>query len=160
MAQTQKTHVREAIVAAAASLFAEVGFEAATMAAVAERAGSSIGNVYKYFANKDVLFAAVLPESFATDLRRRTRARIKALGDVRDIRLLPPEARYHVLAGELLDHCIANRERVVILLGRAEGTPFASFADDFVERLVEWAFEYARDAWPDLRPSPAMRFAI
>ena len=113
MAQTQKMHVRAAIIAAATALFAEVGFEATTMGAVAERAGSSIGNVYKHFANKDELFAAVLPETFAADLRRMTRARIKAVGDVRDIRLLPPESRYHVLAGELLDHCLANRERVM-----------------------------------------------
>src|SRR5262245_7245785 len=130
MAQTQKAHVRDAILAAAASSFAEGGFEATTMAAVADRAGSSIGNVYKYFANKDELFVAVLPEEFAAELKRMTRARIKAVGDVRDIRTLPPESRYHVLADELLDHCLANKERVIILLRRAEGTPFASFADD------------------------------
>ncbi len=80
--------------------------------------------------------------------------------DAKGVRRLAPESRCHVLAGELLDHCLANRERVVILLGRAEGTPFASFVADFVEHLAEWAFEYARDAWPELRPSPAMRFAI
>jgi AcrR family transcriptional regulator len=138
MPQIQKGHVRTAIIAAATTLFAEVGFEAATMGAVAERAGSSVGNVYKYFANKEELFAAALPTEFAVELRRMTRARIKAVGNVADIRLLPPGSRYHVLADELLDFCLANRERVVILLHRAEGTPFATFADDFVERLVDW----------------------
>src|SRR4051794_3902450 len=133
MAQTQKTHVRAAIVAAAASLFAEVGFEATTMASVAERAGSSIGNVYKYFPSKGELFAAVMPDEFAHELRRMTRARVKAASDTRDLRTLPPGSRYRVLAAELLDHCLANRERVIILLARAEGTPFASFASDFVE---------------------------
>src|SRR5262245_30675417 len=107
MAQVQKPHVRASIVAAAAALFSEVGFETTTMAAVAQRAGSSIGNVYKYFANKEDLFAAVLPDSFAVELRRLTRARIKAVGNVRDIRALPPESRYHILADELLDHCLA-----------------------------------------------------
>jgi AcrR family transcriptional regulator len=160
MAQTQKEHVRAAIVEAATALFAEVGFAATTIALVAERAGSSVGNVYKYFANKDELFAAVLPESFATELRRMTRARIAAVGDVRDLRELPAGSRYHVLAGELLDHCIAHKERVVILLARAEGTPYASFADDFVERLGDWALDYARGAWPEVRHTPALRFAI
>ena len=130
------------------------------MAAVAERAGSSIGNVYRYFRRKEELFAAVLPPEFARDLRRRTRARVEALGAAQDVRLLAPDARYHVLASELLDHCIANRERVVILLGRAEGTPFASFADDFAKRLVDWALAYARHAWPAVRPSAGMRFAL
>ena len=34
---------------AAAELFAEVGYEAATMTTVAERSGSSIGALYNYF---------------------------------------------------------------------------------------------------------------
>jgi len=37
---------------AAAELFAEVGYEAATMTAVAERSGSSIGALYNYFPDK------------------------------------------------------------------------------------------------------------
>src|SRR6201993_2794660 len=37
---------------AAAELFAEVGYEAATMTAVAERGGSSIGALYNYFPDK------------------------------------------------------------------------------------------------------------
>lgn len=160
MAQRPKEHVRAGIVAGAAALFAEVGYEATTMAAVAERAGSSVGNVYKYFAGKDELFQAVLPPAFARDVKRMTEARIKALGTVRDVRLLAPDARYHVLAGEMLDYCLAHRERVVILLGRAQGTPFASFADDFASKLVEWAIEYARHAWPTLRPSISVRFAL
>lgn len=160
MAQRPKEHVRSAIVSAAASLFAEVGYEATTMAAVAERAGSSIGNVYRYFANKEELFAAVLPEEFAVELRRMTRRRIQAFGKARDVRSLPPSSEYHVLAGELLEHCIANRERVVILLGRARGTPFESFADDFAKRLVAWALDYARAAWPEVAHTPALRFAL
>ena len=37
---------------AAAQLFVEVGYEAATMTAVAERSGSSIGALYNYFPDK------------------------------------------------------------------------------------------------------------
>jgi len=37
---------------AAAELFVEVGYEAATMTAVAERSGSSIGALYNYFPDK------------------------------------------------------------------------------------------------------------
>lgn len=160
MAQRPKEHVRERIVRAAASLFADAGFEATTMASVAARAKTSVGNVYKYFDGKDALFAAVLPATFASEIRAMTRARVEALGDVRDLRTLAPSSRYHVLAGELLDRCLANRERVVILLGRAHGTPFEAFAADFAERLVAWALAYARRAWPEARASRGMRFAL
>jgi AcrR family transcriptional regulator len=160
MAQRPKEHVREGIVRAAAGLFAEIGFPQATMAAVAARAGTSVGNVYKYFDGKDALLEAVLPSAFVDELHDLTRQRVEALGDVRDLRTLPPSSRYHVLAGELLDTALANRERVVILLGRAEGTPFASFASDFTDRLVTWALAYARKAYPSVRPSRGMRFAL
>lgn len=152
--------MRAGIVAAAAKLFARAGFEKTTIADVAAEAGTSVGNVYKYFANKDDLFATVVPESFVADLRRMTRARIDAVGDVRDVRKIPRGARYHVLAGELLDHCIANRERIVILLGRSEGTPLAGFVPDFADRLTAWLFDYAKRAWPEIKPSRTLRFTV
>ncbi len=160
MAQRLKPRVREEIVAGAGALFAETGYEATTMAAVASRAGTSIGNVYKYFASKEQLFDAVVPSDFVRALKRMTRRRIEALGAARDVRELAPDAHYHVLAGDLLDYSLLHKERVVILLGRPEGTPFASFAADFANRLVAWALAYARQAWPRVQPSQGMRFAL
>ena len=47
------------IVAVAAETFAEQGFDAAKMEAIAAEAGTSIGSVYQFFANKRALFGAV-----------------------------------------------------------------------------------------------------
>lgn len=44
---------------AAAAVIAEVGYEATTMTAVAERAGASIGAVYQYFPNKEAVVRAL-----------------------------------------------------------------------------------------------------
>lgn len=160
MPQVPKPEVRDGFVAAAAVAFAELGYEATTMAAVAERAGSSIGNLYKYFAGKDELFDAVVPASLAREVRRRTQARIAALGTARDVRELPGESPYHVLAGDLLDYCLANRHGVAILLSRAAGTPFAGFAAQFVRELVGWALDYARLAYPALVATAELRFVL
>ncbi len=43
----------------AAHVFAEVGYEAATTEAIAERAGVSIGSLYQFFPNKKALFEAI-----------------------------------------------------------------------------------------------------
>jgi AcrR family transcriptional regulator len=43
----------------AANLFNEVGYEAATMTAIAERAGSSIGGLYRYFPDKQAVALAL-----------------------------------------------------------------------------------------------------
>jgi AcrR family transcriptional regulator len=48
-----------ALLAAAVEVFAEKGYEAATMTEIAVRAGASIGSLYQFFATKDVLAAAL-----------------------------------------------------------------------------------------------------
>ena len=58
MAQVLKDHVRERIVEAATEVFAARGFGGAAMSAIAEAAGISTGNVYRYFPTKeDVVLA-------------------------------------------------------------------------------------------------------
>jgi AcrR family transcriptional regulator len=52
---------------AAAELFAEVGYEAATMTAIAEQSGSSIGALYNYFPDKQSL-AFTLLNQYAQEL--------------------------------------------------------------------------------------------
>lgn len=49
----------EAMLDAAAALFAEQGVDAVTMEAIAARAGTSIGSLYQYFPDKDALFVAL-----------------------------------------------------------------------------------------------------
>src|SRR5258708_20538509 len=44
---------------AAAAIFSEVGYEAATMRDIAERAGASIGSLYQFFPNKEVVARAI-----------------------------------------------------------------------------------------------------
>lgn len=64
---TQKRGKRrvEAILVAAAEVFAEEGFDGATMDDIATRADSSVGSIYQFFDNKPALFAAVADRSFA-----------------------------------------------------------------------------------------------
>jgi len=48
-----------ALLASAVEVFAEKGFEAATMTEIAAKAGASIGSLYQFFPTKDVLAAAL-----------------------------------------------------------------------------------------------------
>ncbi|MBK6518180.1 MAG: TetR family transcriptional regulator [Polyangiaceae bacterium] len=52
------------IVEAADRVFADVGYEAATMEQIAERAETSIGSVYQFFPNKGALFEALCDRYF------------------------------------------------------------------------------------------------
>ena len=64
---------------------------AAAAAAIAAEADTSIGNLYKYFADKDELFAAVVPAELVGQLRALLREQVEALGTERDVEQLPPE---------------------------------------------------------------------
>src|ERR1700752_3998779 len=46
----------------AAVLFAEIGYEATTMTAIAERSGSGIGTLYHYFPDKQSIASALLEQ--------------------------------------------------------------------------------------------------
>ncbi len=48
-----------ALIAAAAELFAEKGFEATTMTEIASRAGAAIGSLYQFFPSKEALAEAL-----------------------------------------------------------------------------------------------------
>jgi AcrR family transcriptional regulator len=58
------------VLAAAASVIAEVGYEAATMTAMAERAGASIGALYQYFPNKEAI-ARALRQQYGDEIEAR-----------------------------------------------------------------------------------------
>lgn len=50
----------DALLAAAADVFAQKGFDAATMTAIAAQSGSSIGSLYQFFKTKEAVAGAVL----------------------------------------------------------------------------------------------------
>ncbi|MEV7398158.1 TetR/AcrR family transcriptional regulator [Aeromicrobium sp. NPDC092404] len=57
------------IVAAAANLFIEVGFEKTSLVSVAKAAGVTTNTIYWYFESKEVLLVAVLEHLFAEALK-------------------------------------------------------------------------------------------
>jgi AcrR family transcriptional regulator len=70
---------RETLMAAAAELMREVGFDAMTTAAVAKRAGLAEGTIYRHFQSKDAL-----AESVFADIWRRFNAHFEARLPPRD----------------------------------------------------------------------------
>jgi AcrR family transcriptional regulator len=59
-----------ALLEAAAAVIAEVGYDAATMTAMADRAGASIGAMYQYFPNKEAVVRA-LRAQYGDEMRKR-----------------------------------------------------------------------------------------
>jgi AcrR family transcriptional regulator len=154
MPQVLKDEVRARIDAAALEVFAELGWTGATMTGIAERAGVGAASIYRYYPGKRELFDAIVPpalaEAFEAVLDRRVRALSRA-GLAR-----APRGADH-LGEELLRFWVEHRLAVVILLDRAEGTPYAGFGDRFVDRLLAAALA---DVRPRGRATAATRFVL
>lgn len=160
MAQRPKTEVREAILRAAGQTFAERGLEGAVLGDIVARAGTSIGNLYKYFANKDELFKAFLPPTFTTELTQLVRARVLALRGEANGLQLDAGHPYLLASKDLLDFTLAHRTRVVFLLLHAARTKHETFVRDLVRVLVGLAVHHARTAHPTVALTPATKRAL
>ena len=68
--ERRKARTRAALLAAAQRLFGEQGFDATTVAEIADAADVAIGSFYNYFDTKDALLGALLHETLAEHLRR------------------------------------------------------------------------------------------
>ena len=96
-AERRRQQTREYLLQAAAQVFAERGFHAATLDEVAAAAGFTKGAVYSNFKNKDDLFLALLEDAYAREMTA-----LKATIEGSDV---PPEARIgdfvSLIGGEL-----------------------------------------------------------
>lgn len=157
MPQRPKAQMRSAIVSSARRLYAEGGAPNATVARIADEAGTSVGNVYKYFPDKQELFGSAIPEAVVAELKSLLSRRVGALGTHRDVGTLGPDHPYRRASEELLEFALQHRDELLFLLRHAEGTPYAGLPQSLVADLTRAAIRYAREAYPDLTIDAATR---
>src|ERR1700754_5058814 len=92
--QAAKIRTRQKVLDAARALFAERGYEPATIRDIAKGAGMSTGAVFANFQDKAELFEAVLTEDLAK-LAETLKAAAAAEGSVRARLVAPLTAAYH-----------------------------------------------------------------
>ncbi|HEY8375826.1 MAG TPA: helix-turn-helix domain-containing protein [Nannocystis sp.] len=156
MPQVLKDEVRARILAAALEVFAARGYEGATMAAIAERAGLGTASLYRYYPGKAELFAAVITPELAEAFARLTERRVRALARAAGGEGLGSGD----LGDEMLRFWIDHRLAVVILLDRAAGTEYEHFGRRFVELLVSGSLAQIRATNPGVRLRAPARFVL
>lgn len=114
--QTRSQERINLILDTAAALFAETGYEAATTNAIAERAGISIGSLYRYFPDKETILSTMM------DRYQRDMLSIFEQGFNEDIRGLPLPSLMDRLIDPFLEKHLAQPVYNQILLG-AEASP-------------------------------------
>jgi AcrR family transcriptional regulator len=102
---------RQAIVQAARTMFTTDGYEATTMAKVAQRAGVAVGTVYLYFQNKNDLLSAVKSDWEAEVLSSLWRS---------DLAELPFHLRVRPMMEGAFDICARHHNMVQLMGMQAE----------------------------------------
>lgn len=93
MAQFLKDEVKEKIKVSAVETFTKKGFKESSIKEIAVGAGVSVGNVYRYFTNKDALYEAVIANVY-----EGVQAILSSVGERKDyMKLMNPEEGVEVI---------------------------------------------------------------
>lgn len=117
--QVLKDQVRQSIRESALKIFKESGYQKASMRTIAEGANMSVGNLYRYYKNKDALFGELVQpmiDFFVEGQAHKPKMNL----DMIDVNLL----EHSVFVEQLIDARLDFRDELFILFLRADGSPF------------------------------------
>jgi AcrR family transcriptional regulator len=123
-----KEEVKEKILSSAILNFREQGYTGASMRMIAKSAGVSLGNVYRYFENKDDLFNAVVGpvyKSYLTFIHDIDNL-IKEEGNVgkEEIQDYSNITEINEIKDKLLEICEEHYTELLIIMDKSSGTKY------------------------------------
>ena len=126
-----KSETHQKILPAAMAEFLEKGFEKATMRDIAEAAGITAAGLYRHFADKEAMFAALVEPVLAQcdAWYAQHKAEDYAYLEQGDMEAMWNQGTEMEM---MLDLVYENFDVFKLLLCRAEGTKYAAFQHDFV----------------------------
>lgn len=132
--QYKKNELNDIILQNALSEFLQKGFRNASLRNIAKASGTTIGNLYHYYENKEALFDALVNNeytSFQFLIEHHHEIEVPVqLADVKNILLLRP------LLNEFLDRLMPIfTKRFLLLLDKSEGTKYENVKEEFLNIL-------------------------
>jgi AcrR family transcriptional regulator len=136
MVQVKKNEVKQGIEDAAIDIFFEKGYLYTKMSYIAEKACVSVGNIYRYFKNKDELFYTIVPQYFADSFKKCN------INMIIDLNMAIFDNLKNIddciLIDEHIELVIENRKKLIILLRRSEGTKYENFKNELLSTIIEY----------------------
>lgn len=129
--QVLKDEVRDNIHKAALLEFRENGYEKASMRNIASRAGIAVGNMYRYFKNKDELFYLVISPAYNKVIKFITDFKAPEYNS-RELDNLSIDEQTRGIVDIYLEH----KSELLIMIDGSKGTVYEKAKDEIV-RLVE-----------------------
>ena len=144
--QYTKGSVRARILAAAEREFDEQGYAGASMRSIVRRAETSLGNIYRYYPNKEALFLSIVVPVVEKCIERTESLFTVTLGEV--------ERNVPAMVDLVVEH-----SRVFRILQNGPPEHYAAFLDGLTRRVAGALERYARDHCPGCEAEPLFFFA-
>ncbi len=141
MAQVQKQEVKDQIIQSAKIEFYRAGYDGANMRNIASGAGITVGNLYRYFENKDELYKEVIGKVYALTnnaIERITKMNISMSREIdpTHVQNLKDDKEHNyvrMIVEEIVSLFSQDRIRLLILLKDERGNQIADMKYSFVE---------------------------
>ncbi len=132
MAQYKKDKIKESIDDAALTVFSKKGYQAAKIADISACCGVSVGNIYRYYKNKDELFYSVVPECFPDQLLGVIRDKISAAKDNDDAGSI----QFKEVTQAFFHFMLTNQKKILIVLTGSKGTKYSDMRSQLAGSLL------------------------
>ncbi len=136
MPQIQKEAVRNEIIDKALLLFAKKGYDESSIADVAKAAGTSVGNVYRYFKSKEEILNEIITSPFIANIRKEIFTKIGA-GKSDTIHEQSQNKDYLDYSEQFFKSMIENRLKLIVLMSCTKSEEGKLFRKELIDYLVQ-----------------------
>lgn len=160
MAQTLKTEIKDRINNSAFQVFFRKDYRSAKMSEIANEANISVGNIYRYYKNKEDLFYQIIPPEQVSNIKKMLTKRIQAAYGINDVKKLDQEAQYWKIFEEQLKFMLEHRHMIVILLCNSRGTIYENFKDELINLMKTLTKKYLKSIRASGKKTPETDFTM
>jgi AcrR family transcriptional regulator len=136
MVQYKKDKIKEKIDSVALTVFAEKGYSGTKISDIAQMAGISVGNIYRYYRSKNEIFHCIVPERFLVEVKNLLVEKISSVEGKR-LEFIEKRDELWLFNNQFINFMVENRERMLIVFHNSEGTKYENEKSELVNFLVK-----------------------
>jgi len=137
--QIKKKEVQNKIYQGAMEVFKEKGYRGATMKDISKKSKVPIGNIYRYYQNKEVLFDEIVFELYSSLKYNHIHEKLERVSSECDQRL-------KIFLNNYINLATSKPMEFSILFDASSGTKYENFLEELVEIRGKKYLEYKRES--------------
>lgn len=128
--QYKKEYVFDKILTAATNEFERNGYQNAAIKSIAENSDVTVGNIYRYFPSKKVLFDAVVEDAY-----KKLPAMMQEIYEKENIKFNVKDLAKNIAASVMNIYNVYSKQ-ILILFYKSEGTKYSNFVNEITDQVT------------------------